>query len=96
VPDVVGLDPEDAAIAIEDAGLEWDVGDPLVSSGCTPGAVGAQAPEAGAVVPVDGTVVTYRLCVAPEPSPSPSPEESPSPTPEESPSSTASPSPTPS
>jgi cell wall-associated NlpC family hydrolase len=101
VPDVVGLDPEDAAIAIEavcleDVCLEWDVGDPLVSSACTPGVVGAQVPEADTVVPVAGTVVTYRICETPEPSPSPSPEESPSPSPEESPSSTTSPSPTPS
>ena len=90
VPDVTGLNPEDAAIEIEAAGLEWDVGTPVTDGSCnTADVVAQQVPAGGQVVPIEGTTVTYHLC---EPLPSTPPP--PSPTPEESPS--ESPSPTPS
>lgn len=89
VPEVVGLDEVVAIDQIEAEGLEWAIGEPLVSGDCAPGTVAVLDPPAGTRVE-PGTVVVYRMCQAPPPDPTTPP---PSPSPEETPS--ESPTPTP-
>lgn len=88
VPNVVGLDEVDAIDQIEAEGLQWDFGNPVISSDCEPGTVAALDPPVGTEVE-PGTVVVYRMCQAPDPTtppPSPTPEETPSDEPSGSPS----------
>ena len=66
VPSVVGLTPEDAVAAIEEAGLEPDEGDP-VTEDCVQdeGMVERQSPEGGQSLE-EGETVTYHVCTGPE------------------------------
>ena len=76
VPDVVGLDVDDARIFLKEAGLAAEVSDPT-------GEVGSSDPAAGTLVP-RGSVVSLDIEISgptPDPTTAPTPAPSPTPTP---------------
>ncbi|HEY8474591.1 MAG TPA: NlpC/P60 family protein [Natronosporangium sp.] len=83
VPQVsAGMSVADVQAALEEAGLQWEVGDPITDGSCPDGAI-VLSPPPGTEVERE-TTVTIQVCEATTPD-TPDPEE---PEPEESPSET--------